>query len=127
MKYKMTFAVGAATGYVLGTRAGRERYEQMKRMVKQCLESPQAQRAKEQARAQAGELAGRARATAGSLAGQAKGKAGELAGKAKGQADHLREAAKSKADSMPGMHRRSEPARTPQHQADAFPQRSTLG
>lgn len=127
MKYKMTFAVGAATGYVLGTRAGRERYEQLKRMVKQALESPQAQWAKDQARAQAGSLAGKARDTAGSLADQAKGKAGALAGKAKGQADRIKETAKNKADSVPGMHRRTEPERAPRHQADGFPQRTTLG
>lgn len=31
MKGKIAFVVGAAVGYVLGTRAGRERYEQIKR------------------------------------------------------------------------------------------------
>jgi len=31
MKGKIAFIVGAAVGYVLGTRAGRERYEQIKR------------------------------------------------------------------------------------------------
>lgn len=31
MKGKVAFVVGAAVGYVLGTRAGRERYEQIKR------------------------------------------------------------------------------------------------
>lgn len=31
MRGKITFVVGAAVGYVLGTRAGRERYEQIKR------------------------------------------------------------------------------------------------
>lgn len=30
MKGKIAFVVGAAVGYVLGTRAGRERYEQIK-------------------------------------------------------------------------------------------------
>lgn len=31
MKGKLAFVLGAAVGYVLGTRAGRERYEQIKR------------------------------------------------------------------------------------------------
>ena len=31
MKGKITFVLGATIGYVLGTRAGRERYEQIKR------------------------------------------------------------------------------------------------
>lgn len=31
MKGKVAFVLGAAVGYVLGTRAGRERYEQIKR------------------------------------------------------------------------------------------------
>jgi len=31
MKGKLVFVLGAAVGYVLGTRAGRERYEQIKR------------------------------------------------------------------------------------------------
>jgi hypothetical protein len=31
MKGKIAFVLGAAVGYVLGTRAGRERYEQIKR------------------------------------------------------------------------------------------------
>lgn len=31
MKGKIAFVIGAAVGYVLGSRAGRERYEQIKR------------------------------------------------------------------------------------------------
>lgn len=111
MKYKMTFAAGAVTGYVLGTRAGRERYEQIRAAARRFLESPKAQQAKEQARAQAGELAGMAR-----------GKADELAAKAKGQAGRLKEAARSKAESMPGMSRHAG-----EHAMDGTPQRSTVG
>ena len=34
MRGKLAFIVGAATGYVLGSRAGRERYEQIRRVSK---------------------------------------------------------------------------------------------
>ena len=32
MRYKATFVAGLATGYVLGTKAGRARYEQIRRL-----------------------------------------------------------------------------------------------
>ena len=31
MRYRLTFIAGLATGYVLGARAGRERYEQLRK------------------------------------------------------------------------------------------------
>jgi hypothetical protein len=45
MRYKMTFAVGFAAGYVLGAKAGRERYEQISRAVRGLSESPTVQSA----------------------------------------------------------------------------------
>ena len=39
MKGKVAFVLGAAVGYVLGTRAGRERYAQIKRGATQVWES----------------------------------------------------------------------------------------
>jgi hypothetical protein len=33
MRYKATFVAGLATGYVLGARAGRARYEQIRRLA----------------------------------------------------------------------------------------------
>lgn len=39
MRGKVAFVLGAAVGYVLGTRAGRERYEQIKRGTKAAWES----------------------------------------------------------------------------------------
>lgn len=44
MKGKITFVVGAAVGYVLGTRAGRERYAQIKRGAQSVWESTPVQR-----------------------------------------------------------------------------------
>ncbi|WP_405761906.1 YtxH domain-containing protein [Streptomyces sp. NBC_00045] len=40
MRYKVTFAVGLALGYVLGTRAGRERYEQLKKSAREIVQNP---------------------------------------------------------------------------------------
>ncbi|MEW9548103.1 YtxH domain-containing protein [Nonomuraea sp. NPDC050783] len=43
MRYRMTFAVGLAVGYVLGSRAGRERYEQIKRAAQRVADNPRVQ------------------------------------------------------------------------------------
>lgn len=43
MKGKLTMLVGAAVGYVLGTRAGRERYEQIKAGVTRAWKDPRIQ------------------------------------------------------------------------------------
>lgn len=40
MRYKVTFVVGVVIGYVLGTRAGRERYEQIKRATSRFADNP---------------------------------------------------------------------------------------
>ncbi|MFI6477579.1 YtxH domain-containing protein [Nonomuraea sp. NPDC050663] len=45
MRYRMAFAVGMAVGYVLGSRAGRERYEQIKRTAQRVADSPTVQEA----------------------------------------------------------------------------------
>ncbi|MFV0434574.1 MAG: YtxH domain-containing protein [Leucobacter sp.] len=44
MKGKIAFVLGAAVGYVLGTRAGRERYEQIKSGTKKVWETAPVQR-----------------------------------------------------------------------------------
>jgi len=44
MKGKLAFVLGAAVGYVLGSRAGRERYEQLKRSAEQLWETDSVQR-----------------------------------------------------------------------------------
>jgi len=43
--YRATFVGGLAVGYVLGTRAGRERYDQMRRLVRSVADHPAVQQA----------------------------------------------------------------------------------
>ncbi|MBQ0830231.1 YtxH domain-containing protein [Streptomyces tagetis] len=40
MRYRLTFIVGLAVGYVLGTKAGRERYEQLRKSAQQVAQNP---------------------------------------------------------------------------------------
>jgi membrane protein DedA with SNARE-associated domain len=65
MKTRAAFLAGAALGYVLGTRAGRERFEQIKHLSRQVSENPRVQEAAGVLRAQAGELADNARQKVG--------------------------------------------------------------
>ena len=44
MKGKLGIAVGLAAGYVLGTRAGRERYQQLTASAKRIADEPSLQR-----------------------------------------------------------------------------------
>lgn len=57
MRYRLTFLSGFAAGYVLGARAGRERYEQIKRAGQRVAENPAAQQAAGAVQAQAAGLA----------------------------------------------------------------------
>jgi hypothetical protein len=40
MRYRLTFITGAAVGYVLGARAGRERYEQLRKAARGLAQNP---------------------------------------------------------------------------------------
>ncbi|MFG2222101.1 YtxH domain-containing protein [Streptomyces sp. NPDC050161] len=40
MRYRLTFIAGLAVGYVLGTRAGRERYEQLRKGARRISQNP---------------------------------------------------------------------------------------
>jgi hypothetical protein len=40
MRYRVTFLAGLAVGFVAGARAGRERYEQMKKVGQKAVDSP---------------------------------------------------------------------------------------
>jgi hypothetical protein len=58
MGFKTGLLVGAGVGYVLGARAGRARYEQIRRIWDQINGNPQVQRVTERAKEAAKEVAG---------------------------------------------------------------------
>ncbi|MDQ0943711.1 YtxH domain-containing protein [Streptomyces sp. NPDC019443] len=60
MRYKLTFLAGLALGYVIGTRAGRERYEQLKKSVREISQNPAVRNAAESAAHNSREVAGKA-------------------------------------------------------------------
>ena len=55
--YRMAFAAGFATGFVVGTRAGREKYDQMVKFARATAEHPAVQQAAGVVQAQAAGLA----------------------------------------------------------------------
>jgi hypothetical protein len=57
MRYRFVFAVGLSVGYILGTRAGRERYEQLVKLAHKAADSPAVQQAAGAVQAQAAGLA----------------------------------------------------------------------
>jgi hypothetical protein len=61
MRTKATFLAGFATGYVLGSRAGRARYEQIRRSAKAVAASPAVQRIATSVQHQAGDALSAAR------------------------------------------------------------------
>lgn len=65
MRYRVTFAAGFATGFIFGARAGRERYEQIKKLVRGVTDSPAVQQAAGALYAHAGDLAQTARQKVG--------------------------------------------------------------
>jgi hypothetical protein len=60
-RYRITFLSGLAAGFVLGARAGRERYEQLKQLGRRVADSPAVQQAAGAVQAQATGLAKTAR------------------------------------------------------------------
>ncbi len=62
--YRITFVGGLAIGYVLGAQAGRERYEQLKRLARKATESPAMQQTAGALQAQATSTAKSARSKA---------------------------------------------------------------
>ncbi len=60
MRYRLTFVAGLALGYVLGTRAGRERYEQLKKSARQIAQNPAVRNTAETAAQQGRVYAGKA-------------------------------------------------------------------
>jgi hypothetical protein len=76
MKGKITLLVGGAVGYVLGTRAGRERYEQIKSQATNLWHDPKVQQKKQEAQQFAKEKAPVVKDAASSAASAAKDKVG---------------------------------------------------
>ncbi|NLU69229.1 YtxH domain-containing protein [Streptomyces sp. HNM0574] len=60
MRYRLTFAAGLAVGYVLGTRAGRERYERLREAGRRMAENPAVRNATEVAAQSGREAASKA-------------------------------------------------------------------
>ncbi|WP_189948221.1 YtxH domain-containing protein [Streptomyces alanosinicus] len=60
MRYRLTFVAGLALGYVLGTRAGRERYEQLKKSARRIAQNPAVRNTAESAAQQGRQYAGKA-------------------------------------------------------------------
>ncbi|WP_329563999.1 hypothetical protein [Kitasatospora sp. NBC_01266] len=58
--WKLSFVAGAAAGYVLGARAGRQRYEQIAAAARKVAEHPAVRDATQRAKDSAGSAAGRA-------------------------------------------------------------------
>ena len=86
--YRITFFTGLAAGYVLGTRAGRERYEQMKKLARQAADNPAVQQAAGAAAAQA--------------TGLAKTATAKVTGKVQQRAPGLADAARKAGERLPG-------------------------
>ncbi|MET7637964.1 YtxH domain-containing protein [Streptomyces sp. NPDC005438] len=49
MRYRLTFTLGVAVGYVLGTRAGRERYDKLRAGAQRVAQNPAVRNAAESA------------------------------------------------------------------------------
>jgi hypothetical protein len=93
MRNRVIFLAGFAAGFVAGARAGRERYEQMKKFGRRAMESPAVQQATRAAGAKATELT----KAAGQRAAERMPKISETA---KTGADKVR----GRLDRMPGRH-----------------------
>ncbi len=73
MMKKMAFLTGAGLGYVLGTRAGRQRYEQLKSGAQGMWHNPKVQETVEHAHDLAAQKAGEVQDKIGSTIGSASG------------------------------------------------------
>jgi hypothetical protein len=63
MRYKVTFAAGFAAGYVLGAKAGTQRYQQIENAWRRFLDTPQVQQVAGMVGGQAGSAMAQAKQT----------------------------------------------------------------
>ncbi|MGQ0630266.1 MAG: hypothetical protein ACT4P1_04430 [Sporichthyaceae bacterium] len=79
---KLTFLIGATAGYVLGARAGRDRYDQIAALAKRANENPKVAAVRDKAGDVGGELLHEASHKASELGGKAAEMGGKVAEKA---------------------------------------------
>ncbi len=89
MRYRAMFLAGLAVGFVAGTRAGRERYEQMKKLARQAVESPAVRKTTQAAGVKATELTKVARDKAVTRMPKLTETAKSSASKVRGQLDRI--------------------------------------
>jgi hypothetical protein len=89
MRYRATFLAGLAVGFVAGTRAGRERYEQMKKLARKVAESPAVRKATRAAGVKATELTKVAKDKAATRVPKLTETAKNSASKVRGQLDRI--------------------------------------
>jgi hypothetical protein len=77
MRRRAYFLTGFATGYVLGAKAGRQRYEQIMRAYRSFSSNPKVQEASGKVQAQASDLLGTAKDKVGEKVGEVKHKVEE--------------------------------------------------
>lgn len=70
MRRKAAFITGFATGYVMGARAGRERYEQLREAARSMLNQPHVRETVQTLQDVGGEAAETARHKAGEMGGK---------------------------------------------------------
>ena len=108
MRYRATFIVGFAIGYVVGARAGRERYEQIKQASQKVAENPAVRKATQVAGEKATELTKVAKDQAATRVPKLTETAKSSASKMRGQLDRL--PGRHAADSEPATVNGTRPA-----------------
>ena len=107
MRYRIVFFAGLGIGFIIGTRAGRERYEQMRRLARKVADNPSVQQA-----------AGVLQAQAAGYAKTAGGKVADRAGAARAKAadafhDHVPGMRAKESDGQPAGDGNGQYAQTP--------------
>jgi hypothetical protein len=104
MRYRATFLAGLAVGFIIGARAGRERYEQMVKLARKTAENPTVQKATHAAGQKVADLGKVAKDQAATRVPKLTETAKNSASKVRGQLDRI-----------PGRHAASEPGAESDH------------